>query len=36
MTLYALGEHTAAQISELCYGDMNAEFNVLLDNIAQL
>jgi hypothetical protein len=34
--LYALGEHTTAQIIELSYGDMNAEFNVLLDNIAEL
>ncbi|CAF3797084.1 unnamed protein product [Rotaria sp. Silwood1] len=28
MTLYALGEHTTAQIGELCYGDMNDVFNV--------
>jgi hypothetical protein len=36
MTLYALGEHTAAQIAELSYGDINAEFDALLDNIDQL
>jgi hypothetical protein len=36
MTLYALGEHTATQIAELYYGDMNAEFNALLDNLDEL
>ncbi|CAF0947771.1 unnamed protein product [Adineta steineri] len=33
MTLYALGEHTSAQIDELWYADMNDVFNVLLNNI---
>jgi hypothetical protein len=36
MNLYVLGEYTAAQITELWYADINAEFNVLLDNIDQL
>jgi hypothetical protein len=36
MTLYALGEHTTAQINDICYGDMNDVFSVLLDNIAEL
>jgi hypothetical protein len=34
--LYALGEHTSAQIAQLCYGDINAEFGDLLDNLAEL
>ena len=35
-TLYALGEHTTAQIYELSFGQMHEEFNALLDNIAEL
>ncbi|CAF3368863.1 unnamed protein product [Rotaria socialis] len=36
MTLYALGEHTTAQIHELCYGDTDDVFHTLLENIAEL
>ena len=36
LTLYALGEHTTAQIIQLTYADINAEFNVLLDNLDEL
>ena len=36
MILYALGEHTTAQILQLTYADINAEFNVLLNNIDEL
>ena len=36
MVLYALGEHTTAEIMQLCYGDMNDMFKVLMDNVAQV
>ena len=36
MVLYALGEHTTAEIIEHCYGDMNDMFKVLMDNVAQV
>jgi hypothetical protein len=35
MSLYASGEHTTAEIQELCYADMYNVFNVLLDNLDQ-
>lgn len=35
-TLYALGEHTIAQIDQLGFGQMHEEFNTLFDNIAEL
>lgn len=35
-TLYALGEHTIAQVDELGFGQMHEEFSTLFDNIAEL